>query len=294
MITVTGEAAAAVGGPVVGSAVQRVERLAGSVGNYDFMLITACGDFVLKASATQDLAAEVWACGRVRQVGVTAPEVVWFEREPQSLPMPFLVMRRLPGTPAECTSPALAGAGRQLAMVHSVRLPGYGGLTVEGSWAQGRHDRWDAFVRELAAGLEELVAAGVLVESSANAAVGAIEDAAVELSFDAPGVLLHGDVKLAHIFAGPDGGAALIDWGDASVGDPRLDLGRMSMAGPSAFSAFMSGYGLPLTPELDRSLTAYRLVWNLDALVYEFRAGGSWFDTYRTGIRAAVDHLTRG
>lgn len=178
-------------------------------------------------------------------------------------------------------------------MVHSVRLPGYGGLTVEGSQARGRHDRWDAFVRRLAGGLEDLVAGHVLTDSSAAATAGAIEDAAVELGFEAPGVLLHGDLKLAHILAGPDCGVALIDWGDASAGDPRLDLGRMSMAGPGAFAAFLSGYGLPMTPELERSLTAYRLLWNLDALTYEFRAGGDWFDRYRARIRAAADELSR-
>lgn len=142
-------------------------------------------------------------------------------------------------------------------------------------------------------GLEELVAGGVVVEPLATAVVGALESAADELRFDAPAALLHGDLKLAHIFAGPDGGAALIDWGDACAGDPRLDLGRMTMAGPSAFSAFLSGYGLPLTPGLERSLTAYRLLWNLDALTHEFRAGGRWFDGYRAGIQAAVDDLGR-
>lgn len=76
MITVTAEAAAVAGTRATGVQVERVERLAGSVGNHDFMLTTALGDFVRKASATQDLAAEVWACGRVRQVGVTAPEIV--------------------------------------------------------------------------------------------------------------------------------------------------------------------------------------------------------------------------
>lgn len=293
MTTITAESAAAAGRHVIGVPVKRVELLAGSVGNHDFMLATALGDFVLKASATQDLAPEVWACDRVRRIGVLAPEVVWFESEPQSLPMPFLVMRRLPGTPVQPTSPALGAAGQQLAMVHSIPLPGYGGLVVKSSRATGQHDRWSTFVRQLADGLEDLVAGHVVTAESAAATARAMSDAAVELSFEAPGVLLHGDLKLAHLLAGSEGGIALIDWGDASVGDPRLDLGRMSMVGPTAFAAFMSGYGLPMTPGLERSLTAYRLLWNLDALTYEFRAGGAWFDRYRAGIRAAVDQLHR-
>lgn len=84
----------------------------------------------------------------------------------------------------------------------------------------------------------------------------------------------------------------LIDWGDACVGDPRLDLARMSMAGATAFAIFMSGYGMTPTPDLGRVLAAYRLVWNIDALDYEHRAQGSWFDSYRSGIQAAVTELT--
>ena len=294
MSPINERAAAAVGEQVVGSPVERVERLAGSVGNDDFMLITAVGDFVLKASATQDLVAEVWACDRVRRLGVLAPEVVWFEREePDALPTPFLIMRRLPGVPIAVNAAALMAAGEQLATVHSVRLAGYGELVVQESQARGGDERWASFVRRLAGGLDELVAGQVLTGASAATTARVLRDAAAELSFDAPAVLLHGDLKLAHILADPDGGVALIDWGDACAGDPRLDLGRMSMAGPEAFRLFMSGYGLALTPELQRSLTAYRLLWNLDALTYEFRAGGTWFDSYRAGIRAAADELTQ-
>lgn len=83
----------------------------------------------------------------------------------------------------------------------------------------------------------------------------------------------------------------MIDWGDACAGDPRLDLARMSMAGPTAFATFMSGYGIGLTPALNRSLACYRMVWHIDNLAFEHRAGGDWFDHYRAGIAAAVQEL---
>lgn len=83
----------------------------------------------------------------------------------------------------------------------------------------------------------------------------------------------------------------IIDWGDACAGDPRFDLGRMSMAGGTALRAFLSGYGLPVTAELSQAFTAYRLVWNLDALLYEYRAGGDWFDCYRDGAESAINSL---
>ena len=48
-------AVAAAGGRVIGRRVEHVVRLAGSVGNHDFMLSTSIGDFVLKAIRTRIL-----------------------------------------------------------------------------------------------------------------------------------------------------------------------------------------------------------------------------------------------
>jgi aminoglycoside phosphotransferase (APT) family kinase protein len=113
--------------------------------------------------------------------------------------------------------------------------------------------------------------------------------------YDGPAALLHHDLKEAHLFgvAGSGGGrslGAVIDWGDATVGDPAADLARLSMAGPAATAAFLEGYGLPLTDHLADRLARYRLVWNTRSLTCELRAGGDWFDAYRTGI---TDDLRR-
>ena len=101
---------------ITGYRVAQVDRLSGSAGNQDFMLTTGGGDFVLKASLVQGFAPEAWPCERVRREGVRAPEIVCLETEPQSLPMPFLLMRRLKGRPAERGSPALVAVGQQLAV----------------------------------------------------------------------------------------------------------------------------------------------------------------------------------
>lgn len=292
MTSIALESIVAVAAGLVGRRVDRVERLAGSVGNRDFMLFTSIGDFVLKASALQDLGAEAWACQRAARAGVVTPEIVRLEVEPSSLPLPILMMRRLPGAAVDQSSPALTAAGQQLARMHSVQVHGYGGLAVEGSQATGSSKTWAAFITELTSGLRRLVTGHVLSEPLAAAAGAALEQSADELSFSGPGALLHGDLKPAHIFVTPDDRVGLIDWGDACVGDPRLDLARMSMAGATAFAIFMSGYGMTPTPDLGRVLAAYRLVWNIDALDYEHRAQGSWFDSYRSGIQAAVTELT--
>ena len=117
------------------------------------------------------------------------------------------------------------------------------------------------------------------------------------LAYRAPGVLLHNDLKPAHIFGRADGRqvrlSAIIDWGDATVGDPAADLARLSMAGPTITAAFLDGYGAQLTADLEDRLTRYRILWNLSALTYEYRAGGTWFDTYRDRIRSDTSRLSR-
>ena len=93
--------------------------------------------------------------------------------------------------------------------------------------------------------------------------------------------------KPEHVLVAPGRRVGLIDLGDACVGDPRLDLGRLSMAGPAVLAAVLAGYGLELTPELSRTFAYYRMVWTIDSLTYEFRAGGTQFD--RGLARIAVD-----
>ncbi len=274
--------------------VARVQPVAGSVGNQDFLVDTDAGDYVLKAAPGDQLMAEAWACDRVRRLGVSAPDVVVLEAVAASLAFPFLIMRRLAGRAVpDCSSAALMDAGRQLRLAHSVGLSGYGALRVTGSEAAGEHASWSTFLNDVTSGLDELVTGEVITDDLAARASDTIAQSDT-LRYDQPAVLLHGDLKLQHIFADSDGYTGIIDWGDACAGDPRFDLGRMSMAGPTALRHFMSGYGLTATAELHLSLTAYRLVWNLDALLYEYRAGSDWFDAYRVGTHTALDDLARG
>ena len=276
--------------PYVGSTVTDVRPVAGSVGNQDFLVSTERADFVLKAGPSELLTAEVWACDRVRRAGVHAPEIVAVEATSHGLALPFLLMRRFPGRAVHALSPALVEAGRQLRLAHEISLEGYGGLSVQDGQGTGRLDRWGDVIADVTAGLEELVASRVVDDGLAAAAAAAIA-AAPELRFEGRAVLLHGDLKLQHIFGSADRYVGIIDWGDACAGDPRFDLGRLSMAGPVALGAFLRGYELPLSAELDRALAAYRLVWNVDALHYEHVAGGDWYEAYREGMRAAIDSL---
>lgn len=135
----------------------------------------------------------------------------------------------------------------------------------------------------------ELVSAEILPPGLAQRAVEVATGPLV--SYAGGGVLLHLDLKAAHVFGASGGLTGVIDWGDATVGDPLIDVARMSMT-PSMIGPFLDGYGLLTTDRLEARLAAYRISWNLDALGYEYRAGGDWFDAYRSRVVADIRWLS--
>ncbi len=274
-----------------------IEDLAGYVGNQDFMIHTSGGDFVLKAGDRRELAAEAWACERVRAVGVATPDVVALEVDQQTLPAPFLVMRRLPGgAVSDERDPALVEAGRQLRLVHSLPIAGYGLLAAgdgEADAPTGLHPTWADFVGEAEGCVPELVDHSVINERLAARLQSALRDHRDDVRLEGPGMLLHGDLKPPHVFADAGRLVGIIDWGDAASGDPLYDLSRFSLAGGEFLEPLLTGYGLALTPDLRTTFAVYRMIRMTTILRDELRAGGDWFATYRAAIESDLLLLGR-
>jgi len=279
------------------SPVTGLTALAGSVSNQDFMVRTVAADFVLKIGDGRELAAEAWACERVRAVGVASPEIVAFESSPAGLPRPFVLMHRLPGSGLDSAPhDAFVDAGQQLRLVHSIRADGYGVLAdtdpVDDAWS-GPHATWNAFTDEAPNGLGELVDRHVISAGLARRIGAALDRFASAVRFDKPGVLLHGDLKPPHVFAENGRFVGLIDWGDAAVGDPRYDLARFSINAAGALAPLLEGYGVELDDELRLTFAVYRVIRMTTTLLYELRWGGDWFDSYRSSIETDLDRLRR-
>lgn len=281
---------------VLGYEVRRVTRLSGSVANQDFV-VESVNDLrlVLKAGPETEIAAEAWACGRLATVGVPVPLVLFSELGSARLGSAFLIAGFVAGEPTS-DGDVIRDLGACFRRVHGEQLPGWGPVvispgTVPNACAAGRYSSWRGAVDASLAGVPQLVAAGILSKVLADNVRRAIDP----LDYDGPGVLLHNDLKPAHVFGRMDHGrgrlSAVIDWGDASVGDPAADLARLSMAGQAAMVAFLEGYGGRLTDDLQDRLTRYRILWNVASLSYEFQAGGDWFDTYRDRISEDTGRL---
>jgi aminoglycoside phosphotransferase (APT) family kinase protein len=282
----------------LGCEVRRVERIQGSVANQDFLINCADQELVLKAGPGTEIAAETWACERLVDIGVPVPHVIVSEPDSSQLGLPFLIATFVAGEPSSDVD-VVRQVGIWIRRIHEERLTGWGSVTVDPQPAgpptvRGCYPSWREAMEADLAGLPELVAAGLLQEGLADAArtLVSVEDV---LYYDGPGVLLHNDLKAAHLLAVHDHGrqrlSAIIDWGDASIGDPRAEIARLSMSGPAMTAAFLDGYGMPLIDELADRLTRYRILWNVKALSYEYRAGGDWFDAYRNHIEEDTARL---
>ena len=281
-------------GPVL-----HAERVPGSVANQDYRVRTGRTEVIAKLGDRFELAAEAWACERVRRAGVSAPEVIGFEAGPPELTSALLLLRCFPGRPVEgAAGPVLVEAGRQLRLAHTIALDGFGRLAGAGEPAAGQERQgpapsWDRVMHAVLPVLEHLVAAGVLDRPLADRVAEAVSDHSGLLAYEGPGVLLHGDLKLEHVFADRGRFVGLIDWGDVLSGDPLFDLARFSMAGPEALAALARGYELEPEPEHRARSALYRISWNVSALGYELDAGGDWFATYRGRVEADLRELER-
>lgn len=291
------EAAAAEVARHVGPVTQ-VLSVSGSVANHDFLVQCGAEGYVLKAGPGAEMVAEALACRRVRAHGVLAPEVILVEPAPTEFPLPYLIMKQFPGDNLKTHDhEVLVAAGQDLRETHEIVLPGFGPLHggSDGATSQdlaGRCPSWSAFLDETHEHLDILLAAGVIDQAVSHSVSAAYQARASQIVFDGPGRLLHGDLKLPHIFAADGHYVGLIDWGDASVGDPLFDLARFSMGDADSLRSLLIGYGLESTAATETIFALYRMVWNTRALRYEHEAGGDWFDAYRTRMITDAAALT--
>jgi len=287
------EVASAIG-RLLRTSVDDVTRVSGFVGNQDFLIRTGAGDFVLKAGNAINLAAEAWACERVRTIGVLAPEVVALDLDREHLPEPFLLMRRMRGAGLTGADAVLAEAGRQLRLVHSIPADGFGYIqNAAGAMPtpRGSHDTWAGFVAEPTECLGELLANDVIQQGLADRVRAVLKDYQAAIAYDAPGVLLHGDLHPRHVYTERGAVSGIIDWGDVAAGDPLFDLGRFSLSGSESLAILLDGYGLALDDALAITFTVYRVIWSTLVLREELRAGGDWFAVRRQTIEADLVRL---
>lgn len=294
----------------LGTQVDELVPQAGSVGNQNFRLDTVRGRFALKLAADGELVAERWGLEQAARADVPVPQVAAAGPLPEG--RGFLITAWLAGRPAAAgtDTDALIEAGRAMRRFHRVTGPGYGRVDVAAVAARGRHASWTAFIDSILAETDDLVRHDVISTAVAHRMRAAVADHRDMISYPRQGVLLHCDLKPAHLFVADGRLTAIIDWGDTSYGDPRWDLARLRHSGDAVFGPVLDGYlredqelqraglgpvllegAVESGSELDRSIACLSAILRLDALHYELMAGGDWFDAYRATINGWLDSL---
>lgn len=280
----------------LGVEISEVDLVAGSVANLDFRVDLADGRRVfVKTGPRAELVAEAWAIGQAAAAGVPVPDVAAYEDRAAVTPVPFLAVELLPSD-GLVTARVAQEVGRAMKLAHSHQLPGYGPVEVAGDpldpdSVRGRYGSWREFIASIVNEIDELVRVGLMtvdLGDSVRRHAAQIEPSPL---VGEAGVLLHADLKRDHLLAVDGGLSGIIDWGDASSGDPAWDLARASMMSPAEFDPLIEAYLGADRDAVTQILPVYRVLWNTRALSYEYRAGGDWFAEYQRRIAEDLDLL---
>lgn len=163
--------------------------------------------------------------------------------------------RKLPGEPVDVARARVAAAlGDFLVALHAFPVEQARALGVP-SDDQGWRERYEAFARGL------LGRVGTMLGEDRSRAEAMLSDFLDDPSnFEFEPRLLHADLGPAHVLARDDELTGIIDWSDARIGDPALDLAWALNETPSSFAdAVLERYGSadPRLPE--RALFFHRL-----------------------------------
>ena len=183
------------------------------------------GDVFLKIDGDQtrtDVEVEAMTMAPIR-----TPEVLW--RKP-----PVLALAALPGRalgrlqePSTASAAAWAAAGAAVRTLHDAPLPPWPGPSV------------DELASRLDGECEWLLANDVLpvdvVRRNRRLAEAALRPWTP--------MFIHGDLQLDHVFVAGDEVTGIIDWSEASQGDPLYDLAILTLAHEEHLGDVVAGYG---------------------------------------------------
>lgn len=173
---------------------------------------------------------------------VPTPQILW--RKPS-----VLAVAAVPGTalgrldePSTASAAAWAAAGTAIRALHDAPLPPWPGRSV------------DELAARLDGECEWLVANDVLpvdvVERNRRRAESALRPWTP--------AFIHGDLQLTHVFVDGEEVTGVIDWSEASQGDPLFDLATLTLAHEEHLDDVLAGYGSAVDRDLVRAWWSWR------------------------------------
>ncbi len=232
------------------SAHPQVERVEQGVSTYVYRV--RCDDLVSYVRVLPEegasFAPEVSAHRWLRERGVHVPDVISFEHRNEALGRSVMVTTEIKGASmTHCADPhalhgILGAAGRDLAIINSLPVQGFGWITRTSSEVQqlaAEHPSCRAFLSEyLERDLALLANAQIFKQNEVAAIQHALSEHDAWLDGEQAG-LAHGDFDVTHIYQ--DGGryTGIIDFGEIRGTDLFYDVGHFAMHDGEHLSALL-------------------------------------------------------
>lgn len=226
---------------------------------------------------------------RLKKLGLSVPEPVYANVDTTHYPLPFSILRQLPGEDLLAATNVDVGkcvkeAGKELQKVHSLVFSGFGAMDAKlfrqsgklvgssSSWADllmtSFMTKMEAVNKKVEREKKEGFKNSKLSREQIGkvlAIVGAVDEIRARIKENwnlfeiEQGYLLHGDLNLLHIFVQDGKFAGFIDFIKTFVGDPFYDMAYFSVMtnGEKYYKELVDGSGLDFN-EVKFSL--YRLV----------------------------------
>ncbi len=256
-------------------------------GNQVFRVRRGTEFFFLKAGSAQDTAREHAVLGRLAEADVPVPEVVVADLTGDLFGRPSLLVRHIGGAPLEGPEPEFADACRHLRVVHSITLDGYGSVESEDGALRGVDDSWQATLQGRADGLLQVADSGLIDRQLAERAHAELTRRIASVVGMSPACLTHGDFHPRHTYAFGGHVTGIIDWGDATAGDPLYDFGRIFHSAlwsagveqaEKQLERALDGYGDPdLTVDaIRRPVALYAAIFQAWSMFGELESGAPW------------------
>ncbi|MER7245955.1 phosphotransferase [Kribbella sp. NPDC000426] len=227
------------------------------------------GDVFLKIDADQaniDVEVEAMALAPV-----PTPEILW--RKP-----PVLALAVVPGfalgvlgEPSPASPAAWAAAGAAVRTLHEAPLPPWPGPNL------------DKIIERLDNECDWLISSGTL---PADLVKRNREVAGAALRPWTP-AFIHGDLQITHIFVQDDKVTGIIDWSEASQGDPLYDLAILTLGHEECLPGLLAGYGTDVDVDVIRGWWSLRSLSASRWLVehgFDPNSPGCEFDVLRAAM----------
>lgn len=242
-----------------------------------------------EADESLNIAVEAQICTLVHAQGVPSPKVVLCDASRKHFSRIYFIMEKAQGIslskailPVAATKVLLHQLGYHLRVMHSIQLPEYGPLDrkyyAQSGQIRGQVPAWGAYLWDQAQmDLDYFQRSRLLGKIETSHLRRLLQKYETSIEKWSNNRLLHGDFTLEHIWVDSANCkiAAIIDFGDAMIGDLAWDFVGYDWENESALQWLLDGYAS--TNELRDSFAAqlaiYRVIYSMRILVWVHKKG---------------------